>query len=143
MERFWQKVVKGKSNSCWLWTACTDGIYGSVRIRNRNYKAHRVAFLLGNSVELSGMNANHTCDNPLCCNPQHLWSGTNGDNNRDREGKGRGNQPKGEKHGRSKLTKKQVSKIRQSSLSAKTLAKRYDVHFSTIYRIKNRVLWTI
>jgi len=57
--------------------------YGSMCIRNRQYRSHVAAYLLWKGEVPKGMCVMHTCDNPPCCNPDHLKLGTKGDNNRD------------------------------------------------------------
>ena len=141
VDRFWSKVDIRSRRECWPWKGATDGHYGLVRIRNRNYKAHRIAYYLHRGVSLGDLNACHSCDNPACCNPDHIWAGSYSDNNQDRENKGRGNQPKGEYHGQATLSEQDVHHIRQSPLPAKELAAQYGVHFATIYRIRNRQSW--
>lgn len=94
--RFWRKVAKGKPDECWEWQGHRErGGYGTVAFRkakNQPYQklAHRVAWELSNTADIpDGMFVCHTCDNPPCCNPNHLWLGTQADNNRDMIQKGR------------------------------------------------------
>lgn len=86
----------------------------------------------------------HRCDNPICCNPTHLFLGTVADNNHDSRVKGRN--AKGMKHGRrSRLTPEIVAEIRSKYVKGihgfKKLAKEYDLYTSTIDRIVNRKIW--
>ena len=88
MERFWAKV--DKSGDCWLWTASkTKEGYGYFRFDGAMRKAHRMSWLLTNGEIPEGMLVCHTCDNPSCVNPKHLWLGTNRDNMDDMNAKGR------------------------------------------------------
>lgn len=91
-ERFWRKVKKGEENSCWEWIAgrTIDG-YGSFWFNNRVMKSHKVSYLLHTGDVPTGMCVCHTCDNPLCVNPKHLWLGTQLENIEDRQKKGRNN----------------------------------------------------
>lgn len=85
----------------------------------------------------------HTCDNPPCVNPNHLFIGTNQDNMNDMFAKGRN--AKGEKHGCAKLTEADVQKIRtlhKEWWSVKYLSKKFNVTRSTIYLIIHRKIWT-
>lgn len=88
-ERFWAKVEKG--DGCWLWTASVNRRgYGKFKLRSYvQVSAPRVAWMLTNGEVPDGMFVCHTCDNPLCVNPSHLWIGTCADNNRDMMEKGR------------------------------------------------------
>lgn len=94
-----------KSGDCHIWTALRSrGGYGQLTLgRGIVTKAHRVAYLLYNGPIPDGAWVLHKCDNPPCCNPDHLWLGDAKDNARDRESKGRGNQPKGVLNGRSTM----------------------------------------
>lgn len=89
--RFEAKI--NKTDSCWLWTAAkyVDG-YGAFRLRDprRQERAHRVAWQIYHGPIPSGQHVLHRCDVRECVNPEHLWLGTNLDNIRDRQRKGRG-----------------------------------------------------
>ncbi len=86
-ERFWSKVRK--TNSCWLWLGATDGRYGQIWVNGRNERAHRISWEMLNGVIPEGLDACHTCDNPRCVNPSHIFLGTAHDNAVDAESKGR------------------------------------------------------
>jgi hypothetical protein len=117
------------------------GSYGLVRFRGRQWKAHRVAWTLARGEVPPGLCVLHKCDNPPCCNPDHLFLGTYGDNVRDAHRKGRGhrnprgiplpperivNFSRGERHYRAVLSEADVrfilankGRIRQVDLAAK------------------------
>ncbi len=90
-ERFWGKVEVRGPTECWPWMAGKDDDgYGSFWIIPQNRGAHRVAFELHWGVSLpSWLCVCHECDNRPCCNPGHLWIGTNADNQVDCKVKGR------------------------------------------------------
>ena len=78
--RFWEKV-RVLDNGCWEWQAVrTRKGYGRFTIHPRKYLAHRVSYaaLVGPIAE--GLQCQHRCDNPPCCNPLHLFLGTHLDN---------------------------------------------------------------
>jgi hypothetical protein len=81
----------------------------------------------------------HSCDNPKCCNPDHLFLGTPADNSADSVGKKRN--AKGERNGRSKLTQEQVNEIRLMSGLHREIAEKYGVTRSMITLIKNYSNW--
>lgn len=144
-ERFW-KYVK-KTNTCWLWigTKTTAG-YGALRLRGESkQQAHRFSYELHKGTIPNGMCVLHSCDNPPCVNPSHLWLGTLKDNAIDREKKGRGVDNKGEKNSRAKLTLNQVEKIRELYETAKYFQRELGVLFSVsrsnIREIVNKNSW--
>lgn len=94
-----------------------------------------------------GMVVRHTCDNPPCCNPEHLSLGTQGDNVRECHAKGRARPgvSKGEANGQSKLTEQDVIKIRAEFRqgAAKTaLARKYSVSDTLIRKVVNKSAWS-
>lgn len=85
-ESFWARVEKRGPDECWEWTGCrAPNGYGRVSVKRDNKWrtdwAHRLAFEFTNGVR--GEVVRHKCDNPPCCNPDHLLNGTNADNMRD------------------------------------------------------------
>jgi len=92
--RFWDKVQISDRNSCWIWTGTTPAGYGQIRGEPPKYKklrAHRVSYELHFGPIPKNKLVCHTCDNPKCVNPDHLFLGTSLDNNRDMVKKGRAN----------------------------------------------------
>ena len=85
----------------------------------------------------------HRCDNPKCCNPLHLYAGTQKDNVRDCIERGH-HKPSfvyGEKHGLSKLTSEQVREIRKSKKGQEALAEIYGVSHTAIRNARNYKTW--
>lgn len=88
-ERFWGKVDV-QPGSCWNWMAGQDRGYGAFYWKNRNWKAPRISMMLKTGVLLSkDQFVCHSCDNPSCVNPDHLFVGSQADNISDMMGKGR------------------------------------------------------
>lgn len=92
----------------------------------------------------SEFHALHKCDNPSCCNPEHLYWGTEAQNVRDREERGRGGK-RGAKPGidnhASKLNEQSVREIRASSLGPVALSRIYGVGHVTISKVLKRITW--
>lgn len=87
-ERFERQHTKG--NGCWPWIGRLSHVgYGQIKQHYRTRHAHRVSYELNVGPIPEGMLVCHRCDNRQCVNPDHLWLGTFGDNNRDRNAKGR------------------------------------------------------
>jgi hypothetical protein len=83
----------------------------------------------------------HTCDNPACINPDHLWLGNNADNMKDMKLKGRANRPIGVKNGRAKLSEDTVLKILLDTDSNKKISIKFNLPIWHIQAIKSRKLW--
>lgn len=128
-DRFWAKVEKAGGDDCWLWIGPTNKAgYGYFRLGRTNHHASRVSL----AIKLGRWPAKqefacHTCDNPPCCNPSHLWTGSNQENIRDAASKGRthkwGGARRGEGSPASKLTEQDAIAI----IAAKGVRRMADV----------------
>lgn len=77
-------------NGCWVWTGSRMPTgYGDFRMDRKHFSAHRAAFAAFIGAIPPGMHVLHKCDVKACCNPEHLFIGTNLDNIRDSQAKGR------------------------------------------------------
>jgi len=75
---------------CWEWTGRRDDNgYGWLKFHGRDLGAHVASHLI-HKGDVGTLFVLHSCDNPPCCNPAHLWLGTQADNMADMSGKGRG-----------------------------------------------------
>lgn len=93
VERFWKKVKK--SEGCWEWLAVVSSRgYGTFSLNYKSVSAHRYSYQLHFGEIPDGLLVCHTCDNPRCVNPDHLFLGTSLDNNHDMIKKGRSKPPK-------------------------------------------------
>lgn len=88
--RFWDKVDVCGEDECWEWTARIAGSgYGSFCLKNKETSVHRVAYFLTYGHITPGKFILHNCDNPPCCNPKHLYPGTQKNNMADMMVRGR------------------------------------------------------
>jgi hypothetical protein len=123
-----------------------DG-YGNFGLNGESLLAHRVAWSFFNNTNIpDGMCVLHSCDNPSCCNPYHLYIGTQIDNIRDRVTRGRSRKVgyHGENHPRAKLSQIAVTEIRRflaAGESCVNLGKRFNVCHQTISNIKTGKCW--
>lgn len=144
IDRFWSKV--DKSGDCWEWAGAKNhNGYGRFHLPVKQCRAHRFSYILTHGHIPPGMCVCHTCDNPGCVNPDHLWLGTIADNMKDKERKGRSMHPRGESLPQSKLTEKQVLEIRAKYIpfkySLSRLAREYNINNVTVHDIITRRRW--
>ncbi len=138
MDRFWFKVDVQDDSVCWEWLAAKQEGYGVVGYNRKVWFAHRLAWVFTHEKDIpDGMVIRHTCDNPSCVNPAHLVLGTQQENCMDIIDRNRRVYVKGTDHHKSNLTEQEVSDIRSSTEPTKILSQKYDLHRSTIKRIRN------
>jgi hypothetical protein len=159
VQRFWEKVDVGGPDECWEWKGeRTAKGYGRFDVAGRHIRAHRFAWELAHGPIPEGMFALHHCDNPPCCNPAHLFEGTNLDNMADMTAKRRA--AAGERHGsrthpervsrgerrpNAKLTEEDIRMIRfahsTGRFSYKDLATCYAINWMHVRDIVKRKYW--
>jgi len=141
-ERFWNQHSVDPECHCWVWIgSMARGSYGRIYIGGKAIRAHRYSWMYHKGEIPDGMYVCHSCDNPACVNPDHLFLGTAADNSRDMREKGRSQ--RGERNGsRTKLTDSDILTIRNSSEHYMILAERFDVSKCYIHKIKRKEVWT-
>jgi len=132
---------------CHLWTAATTEFgYGKLADgKGRWVHAHRFSFQLHKGDIPEDKCVLHTCDNPTCVNPDHLYLGSYKDNAYDRESRKRGNHPNGTKHHKNVLLPSQVYEIRDAfdtgKYSFRELGKIYGIEGKSVADIVDRKNW--
>ncbi len=181
LERFWLRVNKDgpipahkpELGPCWVWTGATTGQgYGKMNIRGVRSLTHRISWEIHNGPVPDGLFVLHRCDNEPCCNPAHLFVGTNQDNTADSTEKGRrasgerhgthtkpetlqrgdehwtrrlGVRTIGEDNGFAKLTDDDVRAIRlayANGESQQSIADRHGIHQTAVSGIARRQTWS-
>lgn len=144
--RFWSKVDVQCPSKCWTWLAGVDlDGYGLFKIDRRTTRAARFCAELRYGEIPEGLWALHTCDNPICVNPHHIYLGTPSQNSHDRERRERGRKSNGSLNGANVLNEEQVLDIRAkhaAGLSNKEIAAMFGVCRPTISLIVRRKTWT-
>lgn len=134
-------------SGCWNWQGdrtSRDG-YGRLYIGGRLQLVHRVAYECYVAPIPLGLLVLHQCDNPACCNPSHLFVGTQSDNVQDALAKQCHVAPAGEINGLAKLTKEAVMVIRETAYRTATiteLARRFGVSRRAIRLAVTGATWT-
>jgi HNH endonuclease len=140
----WQKVIDWKEDGKGCWN-CTSHVAGSggryPRIKRFHERTNANRFIYEQcfgDIPL-GMEVLHSCDNPICINPEHLSLGTHKKNMVDAGDRKR--MAYGELHRDHKLTEENVREIRASRLSDEKLATKYNVNPSSIFRARSGEHW--
>ena len=153
-DRFWPKVER--TDGCWLWRGATTlrgyGTLGVGSMRDgtrRHAMAHRVSYEIHFGPIPDGLFVCHSCDNPPCVNPAHLFLGTPAQNTADMHAKGRGVVPvspavSGEQVSTAKLTTAQAIEIRQlydAGGGLRGIAGKFGISRAQVCNIGRRKAW--
>lgn len=157
LKRFLGSTELDPITLCWLWTAhrSLDG-YGSMHAGRKQWRAHRLAWVLFRGPIPDGHFVCHRCDVPLCVNPDHLFLGSPADNSADMVAKGRAatgernamalyeharEATRGERSHWAKLSTADVTEIRRlrgEGMIYKAIAERYGVTLQAIHYVCKR-----
>jgi len=134
------RASEPSENGCWIWQGTIQGAgYGQIGWKNKLYSAHKFSYESFIAKVPKGMFVCHTCDNPLCVNPLHLFIGTPKQNSQDAVRKKR--IAHGERQGASKLTENQVRAIRKDPRTQQEIADEYGIDRTNVSQIKLRKSW--
>lgn len=149
--RFWKCIDKSGPvpvhrpdlGACWIWTGarCSNG-YGEMSVNCKHVNTHRIAWKLRFGPIPDDLSVLHRCDNRGCCRPDHLFLGTDLDNQRDCVAKGRSN--RGEAHGLAKLTWVIVREMRRlyaAGIDNVEIGRRFGVNPRYVWEITTGKRW--
>lgn len=142
--KFWGHVLIANDDECWKWVGTINKCgYGHIYFNGVLEKAHRVSWKLTRGEIENNLFVCHSCDNPFCVNPNHLFLGSQKDNMRDMAKKGRGaRQRSGAKHPAAKYTQEDydtVYRLRDTGMSYGKISKQVGMSDSHVAHIlKNR-----
>lgn len=140
---FWERTER-QPNGCLHWTGRLDPSgYGRIDFEGKPRLAHRIAHRLAYGEDPGDQFVCHSCDNPTCVEPKHLWLGSQADNMSDASAKGRLNSFRGvgSQVGTAKITEDQAREIKFGSEPAVAVAARFGVTKEAIYAIRNSTNW--
>ncbi len=142
-DRLEAKIERIPESGCWIWMGSSRGGYGLIKKNKKSIGTHRAAWESYKGTIPNGMCILHRCDTSLCCNPSHLFVGTQLDNIHDRDIKGRRrhNPIRGENHCCSKLTELKVADILKDKRMHKEICLDYGVSRQTVGDIKTGRTW--
>ena len=149
--RFWAKVNIAGEDECWLWIGAkgwhdwkSDYQIGLLYYYRRRLPAHRLAWQLAYGPIPPGICVLHSCDVPLCVNPNHLFLGTTADNTADRTKKGRTVGGRGEYNSHARVTAAEAKTIREmyaAGRSSRDLAALFGLRLISTQQIINGIHW--
>lgn len=145
IDNFNSKWELDAETGCWNWTASLAGKgYGQIKKpkERKQYYAHRLSYEIHKGKIGRWDCVCHTCDNPKCVNPDHLFLGTSSDNHLDMKSKNR--HTFGERNSESKLTEGQVKEIlalRSHKISQARIAEMFGISQITVSRIHRGLRW--
>jgi hypothetical protein len=134
---FWNKVERGADSDCWPWRGFRKASgHGLTTYKSLSIHASRKAYILTYGPIPHDLCVNHRCDNPACCNPDHLYLGSRADNMIDYWAK----TPPNERATRGRHTKLDAGQLeklwerRRLGASLNECAKEFGVHIATVCR---------
>lgn len=129
-DQFWSRSQVDE-NGCRIWSGFKNKCgYGALRFRGKIEGAHIVAYRLAHPKDkINGLCVCHTCDNPACVNPKHLFLGTHLDNMADMQQKMRGYH---------KYTPETVSMVRDLKGTSSDISKSFGIRERTVRRMRQK-----
>lgn len=150
---FWSNVKVGAPTQCWPWRGKLNSSgYGSFSFEGRVDGAHVWAFKFDRRKLKAKHCVLHRCDNRICCNPTHLFSGTKSDNSKDAWRKGRNILqtnpeilPRGERHHNAKINEEKARQIRalweRGELNQSEIGSLFEITQANVSQIVRKKSW--
>jgi hypothetical protein len=137
--KFWAKVDRTDLFACWDWTGGRSGGngYGMTSVGGEKQYAHRIAYELSGGTIPDDLNLLHRCNNKLCCNPLHHYTGDQLQNAADAKRAGAMTGPK--------LTPskaRQIAAARKSGLTYVQLADKFGISAQSIGKVCRGETWS-
>lgn len=143
VDRFWARLDRGDPSGCWPWPGhVSEWGYGRLTVAGERWYAHRYAWSLANGEIPEGLDICHSCNNPPCCNPAHLYLDTIAGNQTFMVEQGRSS--RGEKRHNAKLDATKVVQIREMAaahVSQYEIADHFGVSQQCIWCVVNGRTW--
>jgi hypothetical protein len=140
-DRFWEKVAKSNPESCWNWSGSVSPLgYGRIKVGGKKgaaVPAHRVSAVLCGLLQDDTAHVLHSCDNRLCCNPEHLFIGSHQQNMADMADKKRNRTPR-PGNGRQKLSdadRTEIMRLVKQGINKSDVSRRFNVTPTRIRQI--------
>lgn len=144
-DRFASCIERRGLDDCWPWTGrCRPKGYGVFNVGSGSpFQATQIILrAFAGEPPFPNAFALHACDNPNCVNPAHLRWGDARANSDDREARGRSIKPRGERHGRAKLTEDNVRFIRKCGLSLREMQEIFGVSIRVLSLARAKKTWS-
>ncbi|HEV8261834.1 MAG TPA: HNH endonuclease signature motif containing protein [Burkholderiales bacterium] len=150
---FDEKWRLNEKSGCWEWVqSASRDHYGNFGCKalggSKNTSAHRASWMIHKGPIPSGLLVLHRCDNQLCVNPEHLFLGTNSDNQKDAYAKGRKKRFKrpmpGVTNPAAKLNDdlvREMRKLREEGWVLKKLSQKFSISIPVAHKIVRREIW--
>jgi hypothetical protein len=140
-ERFWERFSFRPNGECWEWPGRRDAKgYGVFWAAKCNWRSHRIALFFKTGEMPSHLMALHACDNPPCCNPEHLRWGTHQENQQDKVDRGG---IRGVKNGRAKISRTDADFIAATDRPTSQLMEWFGLSKGQINKIRRGEIWLL
>jgi hypothetical protein len=137
-------ICKNITNGCWDWLGEQKGGYGFFSIDHKNKLVHRLMYIRYKGEIPNGMNVCHSCDRPICVNPDHLWIGSQFDNVMDMMGKKRDKKLRGESHAHASITEEDARNIKikkKEGMNMREIHRALNISYRVVQHICSGDTW--